>query len=85
MSPHMIGAVMDAIEAMWVALGPGVLLSYVLQGLFHPARKVREVNWRIYNRGSAIACTWMNGLLKNTRTRWVVLPLLRVPLPTWWV
>ena len=48
-SPHVIGAVMDAIEAMRVALGPGVLLSYVLQGLFHPARKVREVYWRIYN------------------------------------
>jgi len=28
-SPH-------AIEAMRVTLGPGVLLSYVLQGLFHP-------------------------------------------------
>jgi hypothetical protein len=42
-SPHVIGAVMDAIEAMRVTLGPGVLLSYTLQGLFHPARKVREV------------------------------------------
>jgi splicing factor 3B subunit 1 len=42
-SPHVIGAVMDAIEALRVSLGPGVLLSYVLQGLFHPARKVREV------------------------------------------
>jgi len=42
-SLHVIGAVMDAIEAMRVCLGPGVLLSYVLQGLFHPARKVREV------------------------------------------
>ncbi|KAF8892074.1 armadillo-type protein [Infundibulicybe gibba] len=48
-SPHVIGAVMDAIEAMRVTLGPGILLSYVLQGLFHPARKVREVYWRIYN------------------------------------
>ncbi|KAK1221091.1 U2 snRNP component prp10 [Marasmius sp. AFHP31] len=48
-SPHVIGAVMEAIEAMRVTLGPGVLLSYLLQGLFHPARKVREVYWRIYN------------------------------------
>ncbi|KZT53002.1 small nuclear ribonucleo protein [Calocera cornea HHB12733] len=48
-SPHVIGAVMDAIEAMRVSLGPGILLSYTLQGLFHPARKVREVYWRIYN------------------------------------
>jgi splicing factor 3B subunit 1 len=43
-SPHVIGAVMEAIEAMRVTLGPGTLLSYVLQGLFHPARKVREVS-----------------------------------------
>ncbi|GJN89805.1 hypothetical protein Rhopal_002794-T1 [Rhodotorula paludigena] len=48
-SPHVIGAVLDAIEAMRVALGPGVVLSHVLQGLFHPARKVREVYWHVYN------------------------------------
>ncbi|OJT11397.1 U2 snRNP component prp10 [Trametes pubescens] len=48
-SPHVIGAVMEAVEAMRVTLGPGVLLSYTLQGLFHPARKVREVYWRVYN------------------------------------
>jgi splicing factor 3B subunit 1 len=40
---------MDAIEAMQVALGPGVLLSYVLQGLFHPVQEVQEVYWHIYN------------------------------------
>ncbi|KAJ7030358.1 hypothetical protein C8F04DRAFT_1186783 [Mycena alexandri] len=38
-SPHVVSAVMSALEAMQVALGPGVLLSYLLQGLFHPARK----------------------------------------------
>lgn len=48
-SPHVIGAVMDAIEAMRVCLGPSILLNYTLQGLFHPSRKVREVYWRIYN------------------------------------
>ena len=47
-SPHVIGAVMEAIEAMRVTLGPGVLLSYVLQGLFHPARKVREVSIPVF-------------------------------------
>jgi splicing factor 3B subunit 1 len=41
-SPHVIGAVMGAVEAMRVCLGPGILLSYVLQGLFHLARKVCE-------------------------------------------
>ncbi|KAI0640816.1 armadillo-type protein [Trametes meyenii] len=48
-SLRIIGAVMEAIEAMHVTLSPGVLLSHTLQGLFHPARKVREVYWRIYN------------------------------------
>ncbi|KAJ4897290.1 hypothetical protein Rs2_24084 [Raphanus sativus] len=48
-SPHVINAVMEAIEAMRVALGPTVILNYCLQGLFHPARKVREVYWKIYN------------------------------------
>lgn len=44
-SPHVIGSVLDAIEAMRVALGPGIVLSHVLQGLWHPARKVREVSF----------------------------------------
>ncbi|KAJ6623945.1 small nuclear ribonucleoprotein [Mycena sp. CBHHK59/15] len=48
-SPHVLSTMMSALEAMQVALGPGVLLSYLLQGLFHPARKVREVYWRIYD------------------------------------
>ncbi|GAA5971893.1 hypothetical protein JCM11641_001559 [Rhodosporidiobolus odoratus] len=48
-SPHVIGAVLDAIEAMRVSLGPGVVMAHVLQGLFHPARKVREVYWNVYN------------------------------------
>ena len=48
-SPHVINAVMDAIEGCRVALGSGVLLSYTLQGLFHPARKVRETYWKLYN------------------------------------
>ena len=42
-SPHIIGTVIGAIEAMGPALGPGVLLSYTLQGLFHQARTVCEV------------------------------------------
>ena len=83
-SPHVINAVMDAIEGLRVALGPIRILQYTLQvgsrvlqlalhvrarplradrsrgcgrppdpthlqGLFHPARKVREVYWKIYN------------------------------------
>jgi splicing factor 3B subunit 1 len=48
-SPHVINAVLEAIEGMRVALGAAVILNYCLQGLFHPARKVREVYWKIYN------------------------------------
>jgi len=48
-SPHVINAVMDAIGGLSFALGPAVILNYTLQGLFHPARKVREVYWKIYN------------------------------------
>jgi len=39
-SPHVMNAVMEAIEAMRVSLGPGIILLYILQGLYHPARRV---------------------------------------------
>ncbi|XP_065896764.1 splicing factor 3B subunit 1-like isoform X2 [Dysidea avara] len=48
-SPHMVQAFMDAVDGCRVALGPTIVLQYTLQGLFHPARKVREVYWKIYN------------------------------------
>lgn len=48
-SPHVINAVMEAIEGLRVAIGPCVVLQYTLQGLFHPARRVREIHWKIYN------------------------------------
>ncbi|KAJ3036719.1 Splicing factor 3B subunit 1 [Rhizophlyctis rosea] len=48
-SPHVINAVMEAIDGLRVALGPSVILSYLLQGMFHPARRVREIYWKIYN------------------------------------
>lgn len=48
-SPHVINNVMEAIEALRISLGPVVILQYCLQGLFHPARKVREAYWRVYN------------------------------------
>ncbi|KAJ2403406.1 U2 snRNP component prp10 [Coemansia sp. RSA 2531] len=41
-SPHSICAVLEAIESCRLCLGPGRILQYSLQGLFHPARKVRE-------------------------------------------
>eukprot|EP01017_Pseudomicrothorax_dubius_P014538 TRINITY_DN1694_c0_g2_i10.p1 TRINITY_DN1694_c0_g2~~TRINITY_DN1694_c0_g2_i10.p1 ORF type:complete len:1206 (-),score=344.77 TRINITY_DN1694_c0_g2_i10:224-3841(-) len=48
-SPHVINAVTEAIEAMRVGLGPGFVLMYTLQGLWHPARRVRDIYWKIYN------------------------------------
>ncbi|CDJ34319.1 uncharacterized protein EMH_0089480 [Eimeria mitis] len=48
-SAHMVQAFFDAVDGMRVAIGPGVVFRYVILGLFHPARKVREVYWRVYN------------------------------------
>jgi len=48
-SPHVISAVTEAIDGLRVALGPCRIFQYLLQGLFHPARKVREIYWKIYN------------------------------------
>lgn len=48
-TPHLVQAFFDAMDGFRVALGPAVLLQYLLQGLFHPARRVRECYWRIYN------------------------------------
>ena len=48
-SPHVISAVFEAVEALRVSLGPGVIFAYLRAGLFHPARRVREVHWRLYN------------------------------------
>lgn|SRR3990167_3455949 len=48
-SPHVINAVMEAVEGLRVALGPSIVLQYTLQGLFHPARKVRNIYWKIFN------------------------------------
>jgi splicing factor 3B subunit 1 len=48
-APHMVQAVNGAIEACRLALGPAVLLNYLLQGLFHPAQIVRRRYWRLFN------------------------------------
>jgi splicing factor 3B subunit 1 len=49
-SPHVVNSVLNAVEGCMVALGPGPILLYLVAGLFHPARVVREAYWRIYNR-----------------------------------
>jgi splicing factor 3B subunit 1 len=48
-SPHVVQAFMNCIEGMRVALGVNRVLQYVIQGLFHPARKVRDMMWKVYN------------------------------------
>ncbi|KAH9262929.1 hypothetical protein BASA82_000068 [Batrachochytrium salamandrivorans] len=48
-SPHVARAVLEAVEALRIPLGPGRMLLYLLPGLFHPARQVRQVYWRLYN------------------------------------
>jgi splicing factor 3B subunit 1 len=48
-SPHLIMSVFDAIDGFRISLGPTKVLQYLLQGLWHPARRVRAVYWRIYN------------------------------------
>jgi splicing factor 3B subunit 1 len=42
-------AFIEATEGLRIALGAGILLKYLLQGLFHAARKVRTVYWKVYN------------------------------------
>jgi len=49
-SLHLITGVFEAIQAMEKAVGPTTVLQYVIQGLWHPARKVRTVYWKLYNQ-----------------------------------
>ncbi|GAM88515.1 hypothetical protein ANO11243_065480 [Dothideomycetidae sp. 11243] len=48
-SPHVIDRMIEAIDALRVAVGTGVVSNYLWAGLFHPARKVRTPYWRVWN------------------------------------
>lgn len=48
-SPHVIARILEGIEGIRNSVGPGVLLNYVWNGLFHPAKKVRKPFWKVYN------------------------------------
>lgn len=48
-SPHVIDRIVEAIEGIRNAVGTPLVMNYVWAGLFHPARKVRQPYWRIYN------------------------------------
>lgn len=48
-SPHVIQRFVFACDALRVSLGPIKVLQYCLQALWHPARKVREPTWKVFN------------------------------------
>lgn len=48
-SPHIVQAFVQCVESMRVSCGSITVLPYVLQGLWHPARKIRDMMWKIYN------------------------------------
>ena len=48
-SPHVIDRIVEAIDAIRMVVGTGLVMNYVWAGLFHPARKVRVPYWRLYN------------------------------------
>lgn len=48
-SPHVIDRMIEAIDAIRMAVGTGLVMNYVWAGLFHPARKVRVPYWKCYN------------------------------------
>ena len=48
-TPHVVNAVTEAFEGVRVAVGPGHALLYIIQGLFHPAKKVRDPYWKLFD------------------------------------
>nr|Q10178.3 RecName: Full=U2 snRNP component prp10 [Schizosaccharomyces pombe 972h-] len=48
-SPHVINAVREGIDGIRNCIGVGPIMAYLVQGLFHPSRKVRNTYWTSYN------------------------------------
>lgn len=48
-SPHVINRILESIEAIRAVIGMGSFSNYIWAGLFHPARKVRNPYWKMYN------------------------------------
>jgi splicing factor 3B subunit 1 len=48
-SPHVIDRIIEAIDGIRNAVGTPLVMNYIWAGLFHPAKKVRNPYWRIYN------------------------------------
>ena len=68
-SPHVVQAVQGAIDGCRLALGPSVVLSYTLQGLFHPARKVCA---------SILHKMWQSIMAVSAALHFLILQLIRV-------
>eukprot|EP01128_Nolandella_sp_AFSM9_P007062 TRINITY_DN3772_c0_g1_i2.p1 TRINITY_DN3772_c0_g1~~TRINITY_DN3772_c0_g1_i2.p1 ORF type:complete len:953 (+),score=237.33 TRINITY_DN3772_c0_g1_i2:507-3365(+) len=48
-SPHVHNAFMNATDGVRACLGVGAITTYLWAGMFHPARKVRGIYWKVYN------------------------------------
>ncbi|KAG0660560.1 hypothetical protein C6P44_003064 [Monosporozyma unispora] len=49
-SPHVIARIIEGLECLCHAVGPGVFLNYIWAGIFHPAKNVRRAFWEVYNK-----------------------------------
>ncbi|KAI6182587.1 Splicing factor 3B subunit 1 [Aphelenchoides bicaudatus] len=68
-SPHVIQRYVFVCDAMRVSLGPIKVMQYCLQALWHPARKLRDPVWKVYNNlilGSQDALVAGYPRIKNT-------------------
>ena len=79
-SPHVIDRIVEAIEAIRMAVGPGVVMNYVWAGLFHPARKVRQPYWRLYNDAYVQAADAMVPYYPNLHEEGIDRPELAIVL-----
>ena len=68
-SPHSFFATREAIHGLHVSVGIGHTLNYVFLGLFHPARRIRESHWDIYNGSLKYfedkSCAYCTSLLRD--------------------
>lgn len=48
-SPHVINRILEAIDSLKNVIGYGRYMNFIWAGLFHPARKVRNAYWKLYN------------------------------------
>ncbi|ETN43125.1 uncharacterized protein HMPREF1541_02283 [Cyphellophora europaea CBS 101466] len=79
-SPHVIDRIVEAIEAIRMAVGTGIVMNYVWAGLFHPARKVRVPYWRLYNDAYVAGADAMVPYYPNLGGEGVARPELEVLL-----